>query len=173
MPLAVSNSSPLIHLAAIKRLELLRRFHDEVLIPPAVWREVVEEGEGRPGAGDVADAANRGWIRVVAPADATLIRLLQRELHLGEAEAIALAVEHAPDVLLLDESEARRVADTFRLHKAGTIGVLIRAKHDGIISSLGAELARLRDEASFWINETVYRRAMASVGEATDSAATQ
>ena len=38
-----------------------------------------------------------------------------------------------------------------------------------IISSLGAELARLRDEASFWINEAVYRRAMAAVGEATDS----
>jgi uncharacterized protein len=50
MPDAVSDSSPLIHLAKIEALELISRLYSRVLIPPAVWREVVEESDGRPGA---------------------------------------------------------------------------------------------------------------------------
>ena len=72
MPKAVSNSSPLIHLAAMERLKLLPTFYDDVLIPPAVWREVVEEGKGRPGACEVDDAAKQGWLRIVAPTDGAL-----------------------------------------------------------------------------------------------------
>jgi len=49
MPDAVSDSSPLIHLAKIEALELISRLYSRVLIPPAVWREVVEESDGRPG----------------------------------------------------------------------------------------------------------------------------
>jgi predicted nucleic acid-binding protein len=50
MPDAVSDSSPLIHLAKIEALELISRLYSRILIPPAVWQEVVEESEGRPGA---------------------------------------------------------------------------------------------------------------------------
>jgi len=50
MPDAVSDSSPLIHLAKIEALELISRLYSRILIPPAVWREVVEESDGRPGA---------------------------------------------------------------------------------------------------------------------------
>ena len=53
MPVAISNSSTLIHLAAIGRLALLREFYGKITIPPAVWREVVEEGKGRAGAVEV------------------------------------------------------------------------------------------------------------------------
>ena len=49
MPGATVDSSTLIHLSCIGRLALLREFHGKVAIPPAVWREVVEEGKGRPG----------------------------------------------------------------------------------------------------------------------------
>ena len=50
MPDAVSDSSPLIHLAKIEALELVSRLYSRILIPPAVWQEVVEESDGRPGA---------------------------------------------------------------------------------------------------------------------------
>jgi len=43
MPDAVSDSSPLIHLAKIEALEIISRLYSRILIPPAVWREVVEE----------------------------------------------------------------------------------------------------------------------------------
>ncbi len=167
MARAISNSSPLIHLAGIDRLNLLREWYSEVLIPPAVWREVVEEGEGRSGAREVGEAASQAWIRVVATTDDALVRLLRRDLDDGKAEAIALAVEQPCDVLLLDECEARTVAGTFSLRKTGTIGLLMRAKQEGRITSLKVEMDRLRNEAGFWIDEGLYRRALAAVGETT------
>jgi hypothetical protein len=56
MPRVVSDSSTLIHLSAIGRLALLRELFDELTIPPAVWREVVEQGKGRAGVEDVETA---------------------------------------------------------------------------------------------------------------------
>jgi predicted nucleic acid-binding protein len=49
MPGTVSNSTPLIHLAKIGQLELLRDFFGTLWIPPAVYRECVDEGKAYPG----------------------------------------------------------------------------------------------------------------------------
>jgi len=57
---AVSDSSPLILLAAVGRLDLLHRIYGKVVVPPTVWREVVEAGSGRPGT---ADVPRLDWIR--------------------------------------------------------------------------------------------------------------
>ena len=67
MPKAVSDSSTLIHLAGIGRLKLLRQFYKKILIPPAVWKEVVEEGQSRPGAREVEEGHRSGWIAVSVP----------------------------------------------------------------------------------------------------------
>ncbi|MEG3056420.1 MAG: hypothetical protein GYA64_08345 [Methanomicrobiales archaeon] len=64
----------------------LRRF-SSVSIPPAVWQEVVEQGGSRPGAAEVRDARESGWLQVIEPSDKTLVLLLKQELHAGEAEA--------------------------------------------------------------------------------------
>ena len=50
MPVVISDSSTLIHLTAINRLDLLKDFYTEILIPAAVWQEVVVEGIEQPGA---------------------------------------------------------------------------------------------------------------------------
>jgi len=90
---------------------------------------------------------------------------LLRDLHQGEAEAVALAIEQSPGVLLLDESEARRIAGTYALNKTGVVGLLIRAKCEGQIKSLKAELDRLRRDAGFWIADDLYCRALFAVAE--------
>ncbi len=113
---------------------LLRRF-SSVCVPPAVWREVVELGGSRPG-----DARESGWLQVIEPSNMALVHLLEQELHAGEAESIALALEVRPDVLLLDETEGRRVAGLYGLPVTGIIGLLIQAKHEGLISSLEEEM---------------------------------
>lgn len=166
MPAAVSDSSTLIHLAAVGRLMLLREFYNELLVPPAVWKEVVEEGYGRPGARDVEEAARSGWLRIIAATNEPLVRLLKRDLDAGEAEAIALALEVQAEAVFLDESDARRAAATYGLSKTGVVGLLIRARVEGKIDSLGQELDRLRREAGFWISEDLYRLALEAVGEA-------
>ena len=57
----VSNASPLINLARIGRLHLLAQLYGELVVPEAVWREVVLEGTGQPGAKDVETAS---WVQV-------------------------------------------------------------------------------------------------------------
>ncbi len=76
MDLVVSDASTLIHLASIRRFALLKRFFGLILIPPAVWREVVELGGGRFGADEVRRARQKEWISVVFPTDTGLLRLL-------------------------------------------------------------------------------------------------
>lgn len=165
MALVVSDSSTLIHLTRIGRFALLQELYTRITITPAVWREVVEQGQGRAGAVEVADACTDGWLEVAAPSDDSLVRLLTRDLGDGESEVIALAIERQADLTLLDELEARRTADIYSLSKTGVIGVLIRAKREGMIPSLRADLDRLRQAGGFWIEEALYQRALAAVGE--------
>lgn len=66
MGLVISDSSTLIHLAAIGRLGLLKRFYRRITIPPAVWREVVEQGGSRAGAVELEQARQAGWIRGIS-----------------------------------------------------------------------------------------------------------
>lgn len=165
MPVVVSDSSTLIHLSAIGKLVLLREFYGKIIIPPAVWKETVEEGKGRAGAVEIKKACEDSWIEVVSPGDEALLRLLKRDLDEGESEAIALAVEREADVVLLDESDARRVADVFGLRMTGIVGLLIRARLEGKLAFLRQELDRLREEGGFWMSDNLYRRALKAVGE--------
>jgi len=164
MPKVVSDSSPLIHLSAIGQLGLLREFFTNITVPTAVWREVVLEGEDRSGAMEVQRASEHGWIEIIEPGDQALLRLLRQDLHDGEAGVIAVAIEMQADLVLLDETEARKIAELYQLRKTGVVGLLIRAKLHGKISSLHQELDRLRKE-NFWINEELYQQALKAVGE--------
>jgi uncharacterized protein len=80
----ISNSSVLIALSGIGRLELLHnRFPEGVIIPDAVWREVVETGHGRAGAKKVSDA---GWIKRRQVQNHAIATALQTTLDQGEAD---------------------------------------------------------------------------------------
>lgn len=165
MPRVICDSSTLIHLTAIGRLGLLEDFYERVTIPIAVWHEVVDEGKGRSGALEIEQAQRDGWIEVLEPKDKVLLRLLKQELHDGEAEVIALALEERAEIILLDESDARKVAELFHLRKTGIIGLLIRAKLKGLVVSLRQELDRLQDEGGFWIDNELYQQALRAAGE--------
>lgn len=70
--MVICDSSTLIHLSAIGRLDLLREFFGRLTVPTAVWREVVEQGSGRPGVAEVETAFREGWIEVKSPANQAL-----------------------------------------------------------------------------------------------------
>ncbi len=159
-PRVVSDSSPLIHLAKIGRLELLRLLFGEVLVPEAVYRECVIEGGEREDARRIAEAR---WIRVLKIRDERLRKVLARELDEGEAEAIVLALEEGADLVLLDEREARRVARSLGLKVTGTVGILMRARREGMIEDLRRELDRLL-KSGFWISEDLYERIVSGEG---------
>lgn len=152
----VCNSSPLIHLAKIKMLEILGFFFGEILVPEVVYRECVGEGGEREDAKEIEKAR---WIRVVNIQDEELKIALNVVLDEGESESIVLALEQSADLILLDDYEAREFARTYGLNITGTVGILMKAKKEGKITSLKEELERLR-ESGFWLSNDLYAQVL-------------
>jgi len=162
---AISNSSVLIALSSIGQLSVLtQRFPDGILIPQAVWYEVVETGGERVGAKEVAVGLNL-WLTVQEVENKPLVSLLQQDLDNGEAEAIALFYEQPSEGLLLDEKKARQVSRRMVLPVIGTLGLLIWAKRQGTISNLQEQLDALRTLGRFRLSQQVYDEALRQVGE--------
>jgi hypothetical protein len=158
----VSNASALINLARIGKLELLHELYGELVIPEAVWQEVVIEGAGQPGTDEVKAAA---WIKKHVITNKQLLHALQQDLDAGEAEAIALASEIKAELLLMDERLGRETAHHLGLRYIGLIGVLIEARHKGLISAVKPHLDALRDMAGFRIRDELYLRVLRDEGE--------
>jgi uncharacterized protein len=122
----VSNSSPLILFSRAGLLNLLAQLFAEVMVPQAVFDEVVTEGSGHQGAADIATAT---WLRRQPLADHMLAEGLVGRLGRGEAEAIALAMELEGKLpLLIDDRLGRKLAQERGLHVVGSAGILVRAK---------------------------------------------
>jgi len=160
---AVSNSSVLIALSSIGQLELIKqRFPDGVMIPQAVWKEVVETGKGRSGAEEVAKAS---WLTISTVSNTSSISLLRLELDEGESEAISLFLEQPAQAILLDEKNARRVAKRMKLPVLGTVGILIWAKQNGLIPNLKEQLDALQLVGKFRLSTLIYQESLKKVGE--------
>ncbi len=158
----VSNASPLINLARIGELNLLSQLYGELIVPEAVWREVVLEGAGQPGAKEVETAS---WIQAQSATNRELVQALRQELDAGEAEAIALALEVGAEFLLMDERLGREMALHMGVRCVGLIGILVEARHKELIDKVRPFLDKLRDMAGFWLSETLYRRVLQDEGE--------
>lgn len=161
----VSNTSPIINLAAIGQLELLQQLYTHIIIPEQVYNEIVVQGAGQPGAMAVQ---NTSWFeRRIVGNQAALDQLLarNRKLHVGEAAAIMLAVEINAQRILLDESIGRAVAAELGVPVTGVLGILIAAKQRGIIPSVKPLVDDLTDTAHFWITPALYDRVLAAAGE--------
>ncbi|PIV69872.1 MAG: DUF3368 domain-containing protein [Euryarchaeota archaeon CG01_land_8_20_14_3_00_38_12] len=129
----VSNSTPLIWLAKIGKLELLKKFFKTVMIPEAVYDEVVtKEIEAKAhDAFIVENAVKEGCIKIRKVKG---IRKLEKfGLHKGEANAISLAGELKSEILV-DETHARLAAKALNIKPYGTIYILIRALKEDIIN---------------------------------------
>jgi hypothetical protein len=127
----VANAGPLIALSRIEYLYLLLALYDEVIVPPAVYREVTFDAT-RSGAGEIAQAA---WIHQETATDTIAVERLQYWLDDGESEAIVLA-QSMQLRLLIDERRGRTIAATLGVSCTGTIGVLLAAKQAGHIPTV-------------------------------------
>lgn len=159
---AVSDSSPLILLAAIGRLDLLRRLYGEVVVPPAVWREVFGGRSRRTGAIEVP---RPGWIRrQPLQEDGTPPDFLAG-LDRGEAEAIALVMTLPRSVpIILDDLPARRTTDRLGLSVTRTGGVLVLAKQEGFVPEFRPLLRDLR-VAGLYLSAAAVDRFLDLAGE--------
>ena len=134
MSFLVSNTGPLIALGAIDALYLLPQLYERVVIPD----EVREELNAAPyGIMRFPFAETADWLevqKVATPVDPLLITVLDW----GEAAVIQLARELHADMVLIDERKGRKVASSvYHLRVIGTVRVLLDAKSNGLISSVG------------------------------------
>jgi len=153
--IVVSNSSPLIALAKVGLLNLLREMFGEIRIPRAVWVEVVEHGRGKPGSEEVAKAE---WIKVHDVSDRLAVEILRREMGPGEAETIVLAKELGADLILMDDEKPREVARQLGLKIAGTIAILVRAWRKGLLARSPVDVALEMRAKGVWISDELLQR---------------
>jgi predicted nucleic acid-binding protein len=150
---AVCNATPLIYLAKVGRLDLLRLVFVKVLIPEEVRHEVVDEGRrlGKADASVVEAALQGGWIEAH---QAKPIRM-PIALHQGEEAVISLAKEKGIRIVVMDEPSARLAARLCGLEPRGTLYVLLEALKRGelnleellgILGQLVEKGYRLREE---------------------------
>jgi hypothetical protein len=153
MPRIVSNSTPLIAFAKIKRFHLLRELFNQIHIPAAVYDEVVNAGYSRAGA---AEVENSDWIFCHQVKNIDLVSFLRISLDAGEAEAIALAKESKADLLLIDDSDGRNIAGSVDLNLTGTVGILLRY-YQGCPDDFKEALDELLMHG-FRLNDQVYQK---------------
>ncbi|HET6765365.1 MAG TPA: DUF3368 domain-containing protein [Longimicrobiaceae bacterium] len=158
--IVVSDASPLITLAAVGRLEVLRALYGTVCVPEQVYAEVTGRG---PGAQEIRQAE---WIEVRAISDRGMLHTVRGVLDPGELEAIALAMELRADLILIDESRARAAAISAGLHVVGVLGVIALAKGRGLIPSARELVDAMKLATGFRIAPALVQSLLEAVGEA-------
>jgi len=158
--LIVADASPLIGLAKIGRLSLLRRLAEEVWIPRAVWRELIEGGSDRPEVKELSMLLT-GSVRESEP---TMVGRFAMLVDAGEAEAVALAAVNPGCLLLIDDAAGRRLAESQGIRCMGVAGLLLRAKRSGLLTALATDLKALR-EKGYFLSEHLIAQLLAAANE--------
>jgi len=162
----VSNSGPLIHLAKIDKLILLKELFDEVIIPLQVKIEVVDAGK-KEGMGDaflIEGEIENGWI--IIDGIITDFEDIARNVGIDEGEAAAIMLARKmKKPILLDDLAARRFAIGLGLEVTGSIGVLLKCTKLKILPDREAldcleKLARI-----MWRSVDVYEDARKTIEE--------
>ncbi len=138
--IVIVNTTPLIGLALIGQLDLLKQLYGEVVIPVEVQKEVLAGGPESPG---FTELQNAPWIRMTSLQDSRRADLLS-DLDRGEAEVITLAQELNADLVIIDERLGRRHTRRLGLKLTGTLGVLLKAKNRGLIKAVKPLIEQLQ-----------------------------
>lgn len=127
--IVISDTSSLIVLTKIGQLDLLNKLYAQIITTPEI---VFEFGNPLPD-----------WIQVIKVKNLDLQKSLELQLDLGEASAKALAHEIPNSTLILDDLKGRKVAKLLKMKFTGTLGILVKAKNEGLISSLKPVIDKL------------------------------
>lgn len=156
----VTDASPLIVLARIRRLALLKALYGKVLVGPIVKRETIDSGRATRAAGveQIEAAVTDGWLCVedlTSEEEVLDERILRRSgLDRGESESLALATARGLR-LIVDDKQARNVAEASGVEYLGTMGMLLQACLRGCLDLQELENA-IRDASQIsWISASV------------------
>ena len=154
----VSNATAIIALAKICLLRLLKEIFGTIYVPPKVMNEILV-----PGKEGYEKIKSADFIKVVEIRDKNLVNAFT-EIEGGEAESIVLARELNADLVLLDEKDARLLAERLGLKVLGTVGLLLLAKRMGYIDKIKPLISELIKK-KFRISESVVKKVLEKAGE--------
>jgi predicted nucleic acid-binding protein len=140
----ISDTSCFILLSKIGELDLLQKLYGEIFTTSVIAEEF---GEELPN-----------WVKIQDSTDKFRIQILEIQIDKGESSAIALALEIPESTLILDDIKARKIAQGLGLNFTGTIGIIIKAKLQNIISSIEPIIEKIK-QTNFRISPEVERQA--------------
>jgi predicted nucleic acid-binding protein len=150
----VINASPLIALARVGQVELLKRLPKRAIVPRAVEQELL-----RGAADDPARRAVESGLFKIVETPAPPLEILSWDLGQGETAVLSYAFAHRKWVAILDDGAARRCARSLALNVSGTLAVVLLAKQYGLIESAAQVLYDLRG-ADFRLDDATIREAL-------------
>ncbi len=158
----VADTSPLTALLHLNKLHLISMLYGRVYIPVTVAKELntlVQFGYS------ISFLEEKQTYIIQKATDELLVKNLCEYLDEGEAEAIALAKELHADLLLIDERLGKQFAEAEAIPCKGVVGILIEAKHQGLIQLVKPLLHDLIHNLKFRLSEKVYNAALQKAGE--------
>lgn len=156
----IVNASPLILLGKAGYLHLIVNLVDSVVIPSAVIKEISVKDDGVA----LLEELNNDVRFRIDDDEPIPSELLAWDLGRGETQVIALAMRYNADRVVLDDIQARRCAKAMGLAIIGTIGLVGRAKQEGIIDHAGPIFDLLR-QTGLYISDDILAMVLREVGE--------
>ena len=153
----ISNTTPISNLLHVDNISLLAKLFGTVYIPDAVANEV---NVVFSNCAEWQKCVEREQIIIQSISNTIFVKQMVPFLHKGEAEAICLSLEKKAKLCLIDDKDARTIAQLNNLPVTGTLGILMKAKKTGLISSVKELIDRLRAEHHFWIREDMYQKVL-------------
>jgi len=168
--LTVSNATPLIYLARLNKLQLLKEIFTQIQIPPEVKIETIDRGKekGYPDAYAIEQAMSDGWLIQESLTQKTIEKsealAHMMRIDIGEAQAIILAKQKNEKDILIDQTNARAVARNLGLNPRGTIFVILTALKRKLITKDNAkQMLDKLIEANFYISVDIYRDTLKTI----------
>ena len=158
----VSNTSPILNLAAIGETGLLEKLYASLHVPFEVAAEIQRLRESQLR---FQSAYMPSFVDVVTLQNPQVAIVLSGELDPGEAAAIALASEMQAGLLLMDELRGRTVARRLGIPTLGLLGILKLAKQQGVVPAIAPLMEKLEQQAGFWVGRVLRERVLREAGE--------
>ncbi len=156
----IADSSPLIVLLKSDLENILPELFEEILVPEAVWQEILAGGED--------DLAKQklpllNWAKKISTISINE-KVKNYDLGKGETEALSLALKISESAVILDDFAARKCAKDLKISFIGTGGLLISAKQKGLISSISEALDKVQN-SGLWLSGAVIKLLKEKAGE--------
>jgi predicted nucleic acid-binding protein len=146
----ISDTSCLILLSKIGELALLKKVARKVFITPEIQKEF---GKKLPS-----------WIIIRKPSDTYYQKILEMDLDPGEASALALSLDISDSIIVIDDLKGRKIADKLDLRYSGTLGLILKAKQEGVIESIKPVIAKI-NKTNFRFSKELIEFLLEQAGE--------